>query len=70
MAERAYYGEPTGVEDPIEELRQNAGVLYDSAAVKALVETVVPQDRVRIVIPELEDSPLNLTTDTGTIAAA
>lgn len=70
MAERAYYGEPTGVEDAIEELHQNAGVLYDAAAVKVLVETIVPQDRTRFVIPDLEDSPLHLTSDTGTIAVA
>jgi hypothetical protein len=70
MAERAYHGGPTGIADAIEELHQNAGVLYAAAAVRVLVETIVPQNRTRSAIPDLEDSPIHLTTDTGAIAVA
>jgi putative nucleotidyltransferase with HDIG domain len=70
MAERAYHGEPTGVADAIKELHQNAGVLYDAAVVRVLVETIVPQDRMRFAISDLEELALLLNSDTGTIAVA
>ena len=55
MAHRGYAGASSGVEDALVELRQHAGVLYDAAVVKALVEGIAPQGGIQFVMPQLED---------------
>lgn len=55
MAHRGYVGVSTGVEDALSELRQHAGVLYDVAVVRALVEGIAPQEGIQFVRPHLED---------------
>lgn len=53
MANRAYHGDPSSIEEAIEELVMNAGVLYDINVVKALVDDLAPLKGNRFKVPEL-----------------
>jgi putative nucleotidyltransferase with HDIG domain len=57
MTHRTYHGPPTTLEDAIVELRNNAGTMYDTHVVKALVQVIVErQQAAAFRLPEPETS--------------